>query len=83
MDVLARDLDLGELAVPGRRKLRDDGLDELLGRRSTGGQPDRAVTVEQTVIQLALPVDQRRGGAVCVAPCATISLTASWRFCVA
>ena len=39
MDVLAGDFDLGELAVPGRRKLRDDGLDELLGVEAPAVRP--------------------------------------------
>src|SRR5437763_657021 len=60
----ARHLDLGEVVVADGRQPRDDGLDELLGRRGTRGEPDRGVTVEQAPIQIALAVDQRRGGAL-------------------
>src|ERR1700757_2890927 len=64
VDVFARDLDLRELAVAGGGELRHDRLDELFRRGSARGQADRAVAVEQIVFELALAVDQRRGGAI-------------------
>src|SRR3982751_2864155 len=62
MHVLARDLDLGQVFVTGSRQSRHDGLHELFRRRGPGRETNRGVAVEQVAIEIALPVDQRRGG---------------------
>src|SRR3954452_20390039 len=60
VDVLARNLDLRQLVVPGSRELGYDSLDELLRGRSARGEPYSVVAVEPLGAQLPLPVDQCR-----------------------
>src|SRR3954452_13850834 len=61
IDVLAGDLDLGEVFVTGARKSRHDRLHELFRRRSPGRETNRGVAVEQVAVEIALAVDQHRG----------------------
>ena len=51
MHVLASDLHLRELVVPGGRKLRNHRLHELLRRRGAGSQPDRGVPLQQVAVE--------------------------------
>src|SRR5919204_6412859 len=64
VDILARDLDVLHLVEAGRSELRDDGLDELLGRGGAGGEADDVAPLERLRLELALAVDQNRLGAV-------------------
>ena len=59
MDVLAGDCDLLHCVVATLGQLVQDGAHQILGRRGAGGEADDPVLVEEPVVQVALPVDER------------------------
>src|SRR5256886_17666246 len=66
MNVLPGNGDLLERSVAPLGELLRSRLDERLGRRRAGREPDRDVAVEQRGVERRLAVDERGGRTSCL-----------------